>query len=213
MVPRQLYTRLHDEPGEAGEKGQRREDDVGRPVRTRRLEPVDDVPVLRQREPRQSQRPSAGISTEALDGFAVLSLEVSREPEVFSLTALLADVVGAFRFAAHRKQLALTLLGAHGAIDCLADMNVVRSTLVDAIGAAVTAAPAGARVSVEMARSSDRVAVDVGAPGWDPRLPPAPPAGSGVAVSVLRTASGARLVLSVPAAVQGAWFALEATSR
>ncbi len=135
------------------------------------------------------------------DAAGAASAHLRVEPEVFSLTSLVADVVGAFRFAAHRKQLALTLLGAHGGIDCLADMNVVRSTLVDAIGAAVTAAPAGARVSVEMARSSDRVAVDVGAPGWDPRLPPAPPAGSGAAVSVLRTASGARLVLSVPAAV------------
>jgi signal transduction histidine kinase len=123
------------------------------------------------------------------------------EPEVFSLGAVTLDVVGAFRFIAHRKQLALTLTGASGHTDCLADPTIVRSTLTDAIGAAVQAAPSGARVSVEIARSADRLAIDVSAPGWDPRLPPAPPAGSGAALSVLRTASGARLVLSVPAAL------------
>jgi signal transduction histidine kinase len=135
------------------------------------------------------------------DAAGAASAHLRVEPEVFSLATLVADVVGTFRFVAHRKQLALTLLGAHGVVDCFADTGIVRTILVDAIGAAVTAAPSGARVSVEMARSGDRIAVDIGAPGWDPRLPPAPPAGSGAALSVLRTAGGARLVVSVPAAV------------
>lgn len=132
-------------------------------------------------------------------GAATANMKI--EPEVFSLGQVTLDVVGAFRFIAHRKQLALTLTGANGHTDCLADLGIVRATLTDAINAAVTAAPSGARVSVEIARSADRLAVDVSAPGWDPRLPPAPPAGSGAALSVLRTASGARLVLSVPAAL------------
>lgn len=123
------------------------------------------------------------------------------ETEAFSLGALALDAVGAFRFIAHRKQLALTLTGASGRTDCLADRTVVREALIESVAAAVAAAPSGARVSVEIARSADRLAIDISAPGWDPPLPPAPPAGSGAAMSVLRTASGSRLVLSVPAAL------------
>lgn len=134
------------------------------------------------------------------DAAGAASAHLRVEPETFSLASVVADVVGSFRFVAHRKQLALTLLGAHGATECLADLTVVRSALIQAISAAVSATPAGARVSVEVSRSADRLAVDVSAPGWDPRLPPSPPTGSGAAVSVMRTAAGARLVLSVPAA-------------
>lgn len=123
------------------------------------------------------------------------------EPQAFDLGAVAGDVVGAFRFVAHRKQLALTLTGASLHAECLADPEVVRTALIEAVGAAVTAAPVGSRVAVEIARSADRLAVDVSAPGWEPQLPPAPPPGSGAALSVLRTASGARLVLSVPAAL------------
>lgn len=123
------------------------------------------------------------------------------QPEPFDLGAMCADVVGAYRFVAHRKQLAVTLLGSNGHCICVADADVVREALSDAVGAALMAAAPGIRVSVELTRSADRLAVDVSAPGWNPRLPPAPPAGSGAALSVLRTASGARLVLSVPAAV------------
>lgn len=126
---------------------------------------------------------------------------VKLEAERFELGPMAADVIGSFRFVAHRKQLAVTLTGAGGHSQCLADPGVVRTALVEAIGAAIAAAPSGARVAVEVARSADRLAVDISAPGWDPRLPPAPPAGSGAALSVLRTASGARLVLSVPAAL------------
>lgn len=135
------------------------------------------------------------------DAAGAASAHLKVEPEAFSLGTLVSDVVGSFRFVAHRKQLALTLTGSQGVTDCLADRNVVRHTLTEAIGAAVTAAPSGSRVAVELARSADRLAIDVSAPGWDPRLPPAPPAGSGAALSVLRTASGARLVLSVPTAL------------
>ncbi len=123
------------------------------------------------------------------------------EAETFELGTMAADVIGSFRFVAHRKQLALTLTGASGHTQCVADPVVVREALKDAVGAAVAATPSGARVAVEIARSADRLAVDISAPGWDPRLPPAPPAGAGAALSVLRTASGARLVLSVPAAL------------
>lgn len=131
-------------------------------------------------------------------GAATANLKI--DTQTFSLGGIAADVVGSFRFIAHRKQLALTLTGSNAHTDCTADAGIVRSALVEAVGAAVTAAPSGARVSIEIARSADRLAVDISAPGWDPRLPPAPPAGSGAALSVLRTASGARLVLSVPAA-------------
>ncbi len=134
------------------------------------------------------------------DAAGAASARLRVEPEIFSLSSVAADVVSAFRFVAHRKQLALTLLGAHTTSECLADAEVVRTTLVDAIGTAVNAALPGSRVSVEIARSADRLVVDISAPGWDPRLPPAPPAGSGCALSVLRTAGGARLVLSVPSA-------------
>lgn len=123
------------------------------------------------------------------------------QPETFDLGSMCADVVGSFRFVAHRKQLAITLLGSNGHTTCTADPDVVRQALLDGIGAALQAAAPGTRVSVEIVRSADRLAVDVSAPGWSPRLPPAPPAGSGAALSVLRTASGARLVLSVAAAV------------
>jgi len=123
------------------------------------------------------------------------------DPEVFDIGAAAADVVGALRFMAHRKQLALTLTGAGGRCEGVAVHDVVHSALLDIIGAAVAAAPGGSRVAVELARSADRIAVDVSAPGWEPHLPPPPPPGSGVALSVLRTASGARLVLSVPAAL------------
>jgi signal transduction histidine kinase len=67
-------------------------------------------------------------------GAASAALKV--DPEVFSLSALVTEVVGAFRFVAHRKQLALTLLGTTAHADCLADVSIVRSTLTDAIGAA-----------------------------------------------------------------------------
>lgn len=129
------------------------------------------------------------------------SANVRIEPEAFSFGTLAADVVGSYRFIAHRKQLALTLAGGIGPTEAVADVGVVRGVLAEAIGAAVSAAPSGSRVSVEIARSADRLAADISAPGWDPRLPPAPPVGSGAAVSVLRTATGARLVLSVPAAL------------
>lgn len=132
-------------------------------------------------------------------GSATRALSVQTEP--FDLGGMCADVVGAFRFVAHRKQLAVTLLGSSGHCICVADPNVVRECLTEAIGAALHAAAPGVRVAVEITRSTDRLAVDVSAPGWNPRLPPAPPAGAGAALSVLRTASGARLVLSVPAAV------------
>ncbi len=134
------------------------------------------------------------------DAAGVGGLNQRVEAETFELGTMAADVIGSFRFVAHRKQLALTLTGASGHTQCTADPLVVREAMLEAVGAAVAAAPSGARVSVEIARSADRLAVDISAPGWDPRLPPAPPAGSGAALSVLRTASGARLVLSVPAA-------------
>ena len=119
------------------------------------------------------------------------------EPETIELAPLVADVIGSLRFVAHRRHLLVALLGGSLPTHCHADPEVVRATLSDALGAALLAAPGGGRVTVEIARSADRLAVDVSAPGWDPRLPPAPPSGSGIAVSVLRTASGARLVLSV----------------
>lgn len=129
------------------------------------------------------------------------SQSVAVNPEPFDLGALCADVVGAWRFVAHRKQLALTLLGSSGHCICIADSSVVRDTLTESIGTALAAAAPGIRVAVEITRSADRLAVDISAPGWNPRLPAPPPAGSGAALSVLRTASGARLVLSVPAAL------------
>lgn len=132
-------------------------------------------------------------------GAAAASLKV--EPRPFDLATQLRDVVGSFRFLANRRQLTMTLTGVHQAAECVADPDVVRTTLIDGIGLAVSAAPSGGRVLVELARSADRLAVDISAPGWDPRLPPAPAAGSGAALSVLRTASGARLVLSVPSAI------------
>ena len=123
------------------------------------------------------------------------------EPETFDLSTLVSDVIGSLRFVAHRKHLALTLIAGAGPSQCHADPEVVRSTLTQALGSALAACPSGARVNVELARSADRIAIDVSGPGWDPRLPPAPPPGSGAAVSVLRTSSGSRLVLSVPARV------------
>lgn len=127
---------------------------------------------------------------------------VSAQPERFELAALAKEVLEAFRFMANRKQLILTLGGIKGHSLCLAARGVVRQTLVDALGAALQAASSGGRVLVEIVRSADRLALDISAPGWDPRLPPAPAPGSGAALSVLRTASGARLVLSVPAVGQ-----------
>ena len=131
-------------------------------------------------------------------GAAVAAIEV--DSKVFALGPLVNDVVGAYRFIAHRKQLALTLIGGRNESECNADPNILRAVLNEAIGHATNACPTGGKVSVEVCRSSDRMAVDISAPGWDPRLPPAPAAGSGLAVSVLRTASGARLVVSMPAA-------------
>src|SRR5690606_26479228 len=94
---------------------------------------------------------------------------MSVEPQKFDLCELAAEVTGAFRFMAHRKQLALTLSGANGHSACFAAREVVRTALIDAVGAAVQAAPSGGRVSIELVRSADRLAVDVSAPGWDPR--------------------------------------------
>jgi signal transduction histidine kinase len=122
------------------------------------------------------------------------------EVETFALDGAVCDVVGRLRFAAHRKRLTVSFFHGREPSLCVADPSVVRTLLADALGAAVALAPSGGKVFVELARSADRLVCDVSAPGWEPRLPPVPPAGSGAALSVLRGTGGARLVLSVPAA-------------
>lgn len=122
------------------------------------------------------------------------------ERSVFVLGEMAKEVVSAYRFVARRKQLAITLLGHNAHTMVNASRAETERNLHQAVKAAVEAAAPGTRVGVEISRSMDRFALDVSTTGWNPRLPPAPPAGSGLAISILRTASGARLVLSAEAA-------------
>jgi signal transduction histidine kinase len=131
------------------------------------------------------------------DGAGVRRIEV----ETFALDGAVSEVVARLRFVAHRKRLTVSFFHGKEPSMCVADPSIVRSLLDDALGSAVALAPSGGKVFVELARSADRLVCDVSAPGWEPRLPPMPPAGSGAALSVLRGTGGARLVLSVPAAL------------
>jgi len=119
------------------------------------------------------------------------------EPQPFDLAPLVGEVTGSQRFVARRRQLILMLIGHTQPAPAFADPAVVRVALAEALGAAMASAPSGGRLVVELIRAPDRHAVDISATSWEPRLPPAPPSGSGVVLSVLRTAAGARLVLSV----------------
>ncbi|MFM2153119.1 MAG: hypothetical protein RL199_1554 [Pseudomonadota bacterium] len=123
------------------------------------------------------------------------------EVETFALDQAVSEVVARLRFVTHRRRLTVSFFHGREPALCVADAAVVRSLLTDALGAAVALAPSGGKVFVELARSADRLVCDLSAPGWEPRLPPVPPAGSGAALSVLRGTGGARLVLSVPAAL------------
>ena len=122
-------------------------------------------------------------------------------PVVFDFIAAVLDVVYRFRFMANRKKLALTHAGALGSHPCLAARFVLHDTLIDIMEAAIDAAPEGSRVAVEVSRTADRIAADISVPGWEPRLPPPPPSGSNLCLSILRTASGARLVVTAPLAL------------
>ena len=123
---------------------------------------------------------------------------VAPEPETFRLGDLVRDACNTVQFIAHRKRLTLDPMGL-AAGDCVADFGIVQAYLKEALKAAANAAVEGSRIYVEVARCSDRLVVDISAPDWDPRLPPSPAAGSGVACLLLTTASGRRLLISVPA--------------
>ena len=119
------------------------------------------------------------------------------EQQQFDLGALAADVAGSLRFVAHRRHVAVVLTGQNTATACRADPAVLRHLLAEALASAIGLTPGGSRVHLDLARSGDRLTLDLSAPGWEPSLPPAPPHGCGLASSVLRTAAGSRLVLSV----------------
>ncbi len=121
------------------------------------------------------------------------------EPEPFDLGTLAADVAGSLRFVAHRRHVTVVVSGQGLPAGCRADPAVARHLLAEALASAIALTPSGSRVHVDLARSGDRLTLDLSAPGWEPALPPAPPHGCGVASSVLRTAAGSRLVFSVPA--------------
>lgn len=128
------------------------------------------------------------------------------EVSAFEVSALCVEAVNRQRFAANRKQIAVRVLGAPcpregtTTMHAEADREVVLQALTEGIGAAIGAAAPEAHLYAEITRAADRVALDVTLAGWNPHLPPPPPKGAQLAISVLRTAQGARLVMSMPMA-------------
>lgn len=115
----------------------------------------------------------------------------------FDAGQVCADLIGEMRFAAHARQLAITLLGSNANNRFVyADLEAFKKLFRDGVRGAVSGANSGTRVSVELVRSADRIAIDVSAPGWNPQLPIAVK-DSNISISVLRMASGSRLVLSM----------------
>jgi hypothetical protein len=139
-----------------------------------------------------------------LDGLVARSAVPHRvEARPFDLGRLTVEVAGTLRFLAHRRQVTLSCVGVGSGHVGRSDPVVVGHHLTEALRAAIAASPVGGRVLVELARTSGRLTLDLSSPGWEPALPAAAPAGSGLASSVLRTAAGSRLVLSMEAVDAG----------
>ena len=114
----------------------------------------------------------------------------------FDLAELARDLALEQRFAARARRLVLEVRGGAAPVRC--DPKAARGTLGASLAAAMRGAPEGARVLVEIRRQGRQVEAELSAPGWEPGAAPA--AAQSTACRLLRTASGARLLITLPAA-------------
>lgn len=126
--------------------------------------------------------------------------EISNELSTFDLGRLVLDIAQRYSFLANARQISISVTGAHSGVCVRAVKPVSERVIANSLDNAVRMAPSGGRVLVELCRSAERMAIDISAAGWSPVMPPSPSDGSGAALSCLRTASGARLVISFPVA-------------
>jgi hypothetical protein len=120
------------------------------------------------------------------------------DPAPIDLRELAEDVRSRMWFAIRRRKQCITITGNATA---LADYSAALACLTEIVWQASCAAMDGAHVRIEIADVAGRCAVDVVAAGWDPQMPQIPPVTSpGCFASILRTASGARVIVTMPRA-------------
>lgn len=119
------------------------------------------------------------------------------EPEAFDLALLVADLAQAFTFVARRKQIEIRLLTKGIAYDAYADREMARAALIEGVGAAVMGSTIREPVSIKLSRAPDRFTVTITASSWNPKLPPAPLPGSGVTMSLIKSAEGTSMVITI----------------
>jgi hypothetical protein len=115
-----------------------------------------------------------------------------------SLSDLVKETISSYRFLAHSKHVVISFDPPQSGMQSMLDINLAGLLLNTAVQAAITGAQEGSKVQVSMSHSPSHLSVNFSAPGWDPKLLPAPPFGSQLSVSVVRSSTGARLIVSTP---------------
>lgn len=120
----------------------------------------------------------------------------------FDLSESVKFVVSRIRFRAKARGVSVITLGGSSSLWVCANQEIFEGMLLDALTKAIDATAPKSQVHIELTRSADRLAVDVLARDWKPAVRDmfAPiPKGASLAASILRTATGSRFVISMPA--------------